>query len=70
MNFNACLQLLASSDLLFRDVLSLCQGQVSGGPAVHPHQNFCSLPPLPREMFILLRMSFAILGSNKNLKLF
>ena len=24
---------------------SLEQGQVSGGPAAHPHQNFCSVPP-------------------------
>ena len=26
---------------------SLEQGQVSGGPAAHPHQNFCSVPPPP-----------------------
>ena len=25
---------------------SLEQGQDSGGPAAHPHQNFCSVPPL------------------------
>ena len=28
---------------------SLEQGQVSGGPAAHPHQNFCSVLP-PREI--------------------
>ena len=28
---------------------SLEQGQVSGEPAAHPHQNFCSVPP-PRRM--------------------
>ena len=26
---------------------SLEQGQVSGGPAAHPNQNFCSVPPPP-----------------------
>ena len=26
---------------------SLEQGQVSGGLAAHPHQNFCSVPPPP-----------------------
>ena len=26
---------------------SLEQGQVSGGPDAHSHQNFCSVPPLP-----------------------
>ena len=26
---------------------SLEQGQVSGGPAAHPHQNFCLVPPSP-----------------------
>ena len=26
---------------------SLELGQVSGGPAAHPHQNFCSVAPLP-----------------------
>ena len=26
---------------------SLEQGQVSGGPAAHPHQNFSSVPPIP-----------------------
>ena len=26
---------------------SLEQGQVSGGPVAHPHQNFCSVPPPP-----------------------
>ena len=26
---------------------SLEQGQVSGGPAAHPNQNFCSVPPTP-----------------------
>ena len=28
---------------------SLEQGQVSGGPAAHPHQNFCLVPP-PRHL--------------------
>ena len=28
---------------------SLEQGQVSGGPAAHPHQNFCSVPPPPPQ---------------------
>ena len=26
---------------------SLEQDQVSGGPAAHPYQNFCSVPPPP-----------------------
>ena len=39
---------------------SLEQGQVSGGPAAHPHQNFCSvLPPpgkLTRQLFSVRSM--------------
>ena len=31
---------------------SLEQGQVSGGPAAHPHQNFCSVPPPPPGIIV------------------
>ena len=33
---------------------SLEQGQVSGGPAAHPHQNFCSVPSPPSQVNSIL----------------
>ena len=47
---------------------SLEQGRVSGAPAAHPHQNFCSVPPPPPDWncieLIMLETSVLLLTPN------